>query len=67
MPPPRGPRGEKVTVVHWIEEDGSQGIRVYAASGARAAKHETAADFKKELLEAGIEAHLILVQTLQVK
>lgn len=63
----QGPRGMTVTVVVWTEEDGTQGVRVYAAAGVRAAKHETAADFKKELLDAGIEEHLILVQTLQVK
>ena len=62
-----GTRGLKVTVVTWIEEDGTQGIRAYAASGERAASHETAADFKKQLLDAGIEEHTIIVQTLVVK
>lgn len=62
-----GTRGLKVTVVIWQEEDGTQGIRAYAASGERPATHATAADFKKELLDAGIEEHTIIVQTLAVK
>lgn len=57
----------KVTVVTWIEEDGSQGVRAYAASGERPAKHMTAADFKAELLAAGIEEHQITVHTSLVR
>ena len=62
----RGPRGETVTVVTWTEEDGTRGIRVYAAAGVRPAKHTSAADFKAHLLGVGIEEHEIMVQTLQV-
>ena len=63
----RGPRGERVTLVAWTEEDGTQGFRAYAAAGIRPTKHASAADFKAELLAAGIEEHTITVMPLEVR
>lgn len=67
MAPPRGPRGEKVTVVSWTEEDGTQFVQVFAAAGTRPTKHESAEDFRKELVAGGVDNTLINVQTMQVR
>lgn len=67
MPPQRGPRGEKVTVVSWTEEDGTPGVQVYASAGVRPGSHKSAKDFEQELIAAGIPQGLIHVRTLPVK
>ena len=67
MAAPRGPRGENVTVVSGTEEDGTQGVQVFAAAGVRPSKHKSAKDFEEELIADGIPRGVIHVRTMAVK
>lgn len=51
MPRPRGPRGEKVTVVCWTDANGTVHVEAYAAAGVRETAHKSALDRLKELDE----------------
>lgn len=67
MPAPRGPRGEKVTVVVWNDPSAphTQHVEVYASAGIRPGSHQSAKDRTAELMSQGMV--LIGCETLTVK
>lgn len=69
MAPQYGNRGSNVTVVRWIDEDGTEHIEAWSAAGTsgRRAAHVTADDRRKILESEGVEPHLITVRTVRIQ